>query len=146
MLGRMRKNALLLAVLGGLFLKNTTADAVTVLLGYGSSYNVRLFVTTADGHTKNAFDLSALQEHPGGFPSPRYARLEPHATREINYPLSRIILLAGRRDVTLESQIAKGVSVRVLFEGGVAGDIPLSLGADTMWTGKLSSAGLALWP
>ncbi len=121
--------------------QNTGLQSVDVLIGHeagrGVIYDLRFFATSPDGKDREVYDLRSFTPI-AGLVLPVVVRLDPGATKEYMFVAKKIISIERPGDITLDSLLAQGFSVRVSLE--VVDSRQLGSGiTERSWIGKVVS-------
>lgn len=121
--------------------QNTGSQSVDVLIGHetgrGVIYDLRFFATSPDGKDREVYDFRSFTPI-AGLVLPVVVRLDPGVIKEYTFVAKKIISIERPADITLDSLLAQGFSVRVSLE--VVDSRQLGSGiTERSWIGKVVS-------
>jgi hypothetical protein len=124
--------------------QNTGDKSMDVLIGHeigkGTVYDVRFFATSPDGKEREVYDLRSFTAVVGLI-LPVVIKLDPGETKEYAFVAKKIIAIERAADITLETLLAQGFSVRASLE--VVDSRQLGSGiTERSWLGKVVSPAL----
>jgi hypothetical protein len=125
-------------------IQNTGDKSVDVLIGHeigkGTVYDVRFFATSPDGKEREVYDLRSFTAV-GGLILPVVIKLDPGETKEYAFVAKKIIAIERAADITLETLLAQGFSVRASLEVGDSRQLGSGI-TERSWLGKVASPAL----